>query len=189
LKSIATTNRFGNRTRGQLCARWPWLRCNAKQKTLCRYPQSNRDLEPWEAICASGIALLPEKTIAKTTCSFCHPQKVIPMPAPLTRHTRAASANLWRLWHSQDFVLLTARALAWTVSPDEITGAGALLARNDSQSPKICWKPGAAGYCAKMIRRCGRRVLNARRHSRCGHRGKRRPVRIEFFGDEIRLNP
>ena len=107
-------------------------------------------------------------------------------PHPDTLERRALT--LWRLArHSQDFVLLTARALARrTVTPDEITEAGALLGKGDNQSPEdLVEKLVAAGYVredpvgavGEFSMRGG--ILDV------WSPGQERPVRVEFFGDEI----
>src|SRR6185436_10378837 len=107
-------------------------------------------------------------------------------PHPETLERRALS--LWRLaQRSQDFVLLTARALARrTVTPDEILEAGASLARNDTQSPEdLVDKLVAAGYVredpvgavGEFSMRGG--ILDVWSPGQDG------PIRIEFFGGEI----
>ena len=107
-------------------------------------------------------------------------------PHPETLEQRALT--LWRLAnHSQDFVLLTARALARrTVAPEEIKRAGAFLARGDTQSPEeLVKRLVAAGYVredpvgavGEFSMRGG--ILDVWSPGQDG------PVRIEFFGDEI----
>ena len=83
--------------------------------------------------------------------------------------------------------MLTARALSRrTVTPDEITSAGALLSRDDTQSPEdLVDRLVAAGYVredpvgavGEFSMRGG--ILDV------WSPGQERPVRIEFFGDEI----
>ena len=95
--------------------------------------QSNRDLEPWEGDlrfwycalagkkdCENEVLILPSSESDPYAGSSPHPE---------TLERRALA--LWRLArHSQDFLLLTARALSRrTVTPDEITEAGVLLAQ------------------------------------------------------------
>jgi transcription-repair coupling factor (superfamily II helicase) len=152
--------------------------------------QSNRDLEPWEGDlrfwycafagkknCDSEVLTLPSSESDPYAGSSPHPE---------TLERRALT--LWRLArHSQDFVLLTARALARrTVTPDEITRAGALLATNDTASPEeLVDKLVASGYVredpvgavGEFSMRGG--ILDV------WAPGQARPVRIEFFGDEI----
>src|SRR6266513_643863 len=102
--------------------------------------QSNRDLEPWEGDlrfwycalagkkrCDNEVLILPASESDPYAGSSPHPE---------TLERRALT--LWRLArHRQDFILLTARALARrTVTPKEITDAGAMLALGDNQSPE-----------------------------------------------------
>jgi transcription-repair coupling factor (superfamily II helicase) len=160
------------------------------RKRFAVITQSNRDLEPWEGDlrfwycalagknnCENDVLVLPSSESDPYAGSSPHPD---------TLERRALT--LWRLArHSQDFVLLTARALARrTVTPDEITRAGALLARNDNQSPEdLVEALVAAGYVredpvgavGEFSMRGG--ILDV------WSPGQERPVRIEFFGDEI----
>src|SRR5688572_3369424 len=102
--------------------------------------QSNKDLEPWEndlrfwycalagtTNCENEVLILPASESDPYAGSSPHPE---------TLERRALA--LWRLArYRQDFVLLTARALARrTVSPDEVVNAGAVLSLNDTQSPE-----------------------------------------------------
>ena len=152
--------------------------------------QSNRDLEPWEAdlrfwycalagekSCENEVLILPSSETDPYAGSSPHPD---------TLERRALT--LWRLArHSWDFVLLTTRALARrTVAPDEIVRAGAMLAKNDSQSPEeLVDRLVASGYVredpvgavGEFSMRGG--ILDVWSP---GHEG---PIRIEFFGDEI----
>ncbi|MDQ6653926.1 MAG: transcription-repair coupling factor [Acidobacteriota bacterium] len=152
--------------------------------------QSNRDLEPWEndlrfwycalagkKQCIDEVLILPASESDPYAGSSPHPE---------TLERRALT--LWRLArHSQDFVLLSARALSRrTVTPDEITRAGAVLARGGSQSPEaLVERLMAAGYMredpvgavGEFSMRGG--ILDV------WSPGQERPARIEFFGDEI----
>jgi transcription-repair coupling factor (superfamily II helicase) len=152
--------------------------------------QSNRDLEPWESDlrfwycafagksnCENEVLILPSSESDPYAGSSPHPD---------TLERRALT--LWRLaHHNPDFVMLTARALARrTVAPDEITRAGAFLARNDTQSPEdLVDRLVSAGYMredpvgavGEFSMRGG--ILDI------WSPGQERPVRIEFFGDEI----
>ncbi|MDQ5847084.1 MAG: transcription-repair coupling factor [Acidobacteriota bacterium] len=160
------------------------------RKLFAVVAQSNRDLEPWESDlrfwycalsgkqdCDSEVLLLPASESDPYSGSSPHPE---------TLERRALT--LWRLArHKQDFVLLTARALARrTVTPDEIKNAGALLARSDSQSPEdLVELLIAAGYVredpvgavGEFSIRGG--ILDV------WSPGQKSPVRVEFFGDEI----
>ena len=152
--------------------------------------QSNRDLEPWEGdlrfwYCALAGAKNCEKEVLVLPSSESDPYAGS-SPHPETLERRALT--LWRLArHRQDFVLLTARALARrTVTPDEIADAGVLLAKNDNQSPEdLVYKLVAAGYVredpvgavGEFSMRGG--IIDV------WSPGQDRPVRIEFFGDEV----
>lgn len=160
------------------------------RKRFAVITQSNRDLEPWEGDlrfwycalagkknCENEVLVLPSSESDPYAGSSPHPD---------TLERRALT--LWRLaQHSQDFVLLTARALSRrTVTPDEIRSAGALLARGDIQSPEtLVDRLVAAGYVredpvgavGEFSIRGG--ILDV------WSPGQERPVRIEFFGDEI----
>jgi transcription-repair coupling factor (superfamily II helicase) len=152
--------------------------------------QSNRDLEPWESDlrfwycalagkkhCENEVLILPSSESDPYAGSSPHPE---------TLERRALT--LWRLArHSQDFLLLTARALSRrTVTPDEITEAGVLLARNDNQSPEeLVYKLVAAGYVREdPVGAVGEFSMRGGIVD-VWSPGQERPVRIEFFGDEI----
>ena len=96
--------------------------------------------------------------------------------------------TLWRLTRrTQDFVLLTARALARkTVAPTEIACAGALLKRDEDHSPEeLVEKLLASGYLredpvggvGEFSIRGG--ILDV------WSPGLDAPVRVEFFGDTV----
>ncbi len=152
--------------------------------------QSNRDLEPWEddlrfwysalagkKHCENEVLLLPSSEGDPYAGSSPHPE---------TLERRALT--LWRLArHSQDFVLLTARALSRrTVTTDEITDAGVLLAKNDDQSPEdLVYKLVAAGYVREdPVGAVGEFSMRGGIVD-VWSPGQHTPVRIEFFGDEI----
>lgn len=152
--------------------------------------QANRDLEPWEAdlrfwYCALAGASDCENEVLTLPSSESDPYAGS-SPHPDTLERRALA--LWRLVHRRpDLVLLTARALARrTVAPGEITAAGAVLTKNDSYSPdELVDKLVAAGYVREDP------VGGVGEFSMRGgivdiwSPGQERPVRIEFFGDEI----
>jgi transcription-repair coupling factor (superfamily II helicase) len=152
--------------------------------------QANRDLEPWEGDLRFWYSALAGKKSCENEVIVLPSSESDPYagssPHPDTLERRALT--LWRLArHSQDFVLLTARALARrTVTPDEITEAGALLGKGDNQSPEdLVEKLVAAGYVredpvgavGEFSMRGG--ILDV------WSPGQERPVRVEFFGDEI----
>ncbi|MGH9933340.1 MAG: transcription-repair coupling factor, partial [Pyrinomonadaceae bacterium] len=151
---------------------------------------ANRDLEPWEGDlrfwycalagkknCENEVLILPSSESDPYAGSSPHPE---------TLERRALT--LWRLArHSQDFVLLTARALSRrTVMPAEITDAVVVLARNDSQSPEeLVYKLVAAGYVREdPVGAVGEFSMRGGIVD-VWSPGQERPVRIEFFGDEI----
>jgi transcription-repair coupling factor (superfamily II helicase) len=152
--------------------------------------QSNRDLEPLErdlrfwycalagkTDCANEVLLLPSSESDPYAGSSPHAE---------TLEQRALT--LWRLTnHSQDFVLLTARALARkTVSPKELASAGARLTRDQDHSPEeLVEILTASGYrredpvgaIGEFSMRGG--ILDV------WSPGLESPVRIEFFGDTV----
>jgi transcription-repair coupling factor (superfamily II helicase) len=152
--------------------------------------QSNRDLEPLERDlrfwycslagkpdCDNEVLLLPASESDPYAGSSPHAE---------TLEQRALT--LWRLArHSQDFVLLTARAMARkTVAPREIARAGALLKRDEEHSPEdLVEKLLASGYMredpvgaiGEFSIRGG--ILDV------WSPGLDSPVRIEFFGDTV----
>src|ERR1051325_1490191 len=152
--------------------------------------QANRDLESWEddlrfwycalagkQSCDQEVLLLPSSESDPYAGSSPHPE---------TLERRALT--LWRLAHErQDFLLLTARALARrTVTPDELKEAGALLNRGETYSPdELVEQLVAAGYLredpigavGEFSMRGG--ILDI------WSPGQSQPVRIEFFGDEV----
>ena len=152
--------------------------------------QSNRDLEPWEGdlrfwYCALAGKRRCENEVLVLPASESDPYAGS-SPHPDTLERRALT--LWRLArHPQDFVLLTARALARkTVTPDEITQSGAVIERDDNLSPEdLVERLVAAGYVredpvgavGEFSMRGG--ILDV------WSPGQERPVRIEFFGDEV----
>ena len=152
--------------------------------------QSTRELEPWERDLRFWYCALA----GKTDCD----NEVLILPAsesdpysgsgPHAETLERRALALWRLTnHSQDFVLLTARALARkTVAPDEIARAGALLKRDEDYSPEeLLEKLMAAGYIredpvgavGEFSMRGG--ILDV------WSPGWEAPARIEFFGDTI----
>ncbi len=152
--------------------------------------QSNRDLEPWESDLRFWYCALAGKSNCENEVLILPSSESDPYagssPHPDTLERRALT--LWRLaHHNQDFVMITARALARrTVVPDEITLAGAVLARNDIQSPEdLVDRLVSAGYVGEdpvgavgeFSMRGG--ILDV------WSPGQERPVRIEFFGDEV----
>ncbi len=160
------------------------------RKLFAVVTQANRDLEPWEddlrfwycalagkQSCDQEVLLLPSSESDSYAGSSPHPD---------TLERRALT--LWRLAHGRpDFVLLTARALARrTVMPQEITQAGALLKRSETQSPEeLAEQLVAAGYVREdPIGAVGEFSIRGGILD-VWSPGQPQPVRIEFFGDEI----
>ena len=152
--------------------------------------QSNKDLEPWESDLRFWYCALSGKTDCEKEVLILPASESDPYagssPHPETLEQRALT--LWRLArYRQDFVLLTARALARrTVSPDEVVSAGAVFSRGDTQSPEeLVKRLVASGYVredpisaiGEFSMRGG--ILDVWSPGQPG------PVRIEFFGDEV----
>ena len=162
----------------------------ATGKLFAVVAQSNRDLEPWESDlrfwycalhgrtdCANEVLLLPASESDPYAGSSPHAE---------TLEKRALT--FWRLVrHRQDFVLLSARALARrTVAPNEIAALGSLLKRDEDHSPEeLVGTLVASGYLredpvaaiGEFSMRGG--ILDV------WSPGMDAPARIEFFGDSI----
>ncbi|HLN97080.1 MAG TPA: transcription-repair coupling factor [Pyrinomonadaceae bacterium] len=160
------------------------------RKTFAVVTQANRDLEPWEDDLRFWYCALAGKKNCENEVLFLPSSESDPYagssPHPETLERRALT--LWRLArHRQDFVLLTARALSRrTVTREQIKDAGALLAKGETLSPEdLVEKLVAAGYVredpvgaiGEFSMRGG--ILDV------WSPGQEKPVRIEFFGDEI----
>jgi transcription-repair coupling factor (superfamily II helicase) len=151
---------------------------------------SNGDLETWERDLRFWYCALS----GKAECD----QEVLLLPAsegdpyagssPHAETLEQRALTLWQLSRKPgDFVLLTARALARkTVAPTEIARAGALLKRDEEQSPEgLVEKLLASGYLredpvgavGEFSMRGG--ILDV------WSPGSEAPVRVEFFGDTI----
>lgn len=162
----------------------------ATGKLFAIVTQSNRDLEPMERDLRFWYCALT----GKTDCD----NEVLILPAsesdpyagssPHTETLEKRALTLWRLTrHSQDFLLLTARALARkTVAPEEISSAGALIKLEEDNSPEeLVRKLVAGGYMredpvgaiGEFSIRGG--ILDV------WSPGRDAPVRIEFFGDTV----
>ncbi|HKO45996.1 MAG TPA: transcription-repair coupling factor [Pyrinomonadaceae bacterium] len=160
------------------------------QRLFAIVTQSNKDLEPWENdlrfwYCALKGTTECEKEVLILPASESDPYAGS-SPHPETLEQRALA--LWRLArYRQDFVLLTARALARrTVSPDEVISAGAVFSRGDTQSPEeLVERLVASGYVREdPISAIGEFSLRGGILD-VWSPGEPRPARIEFFGDEV----
>jgi len=160
------------------------------KKLFAIVTQANRDLEPWEGDLRFWYCALAGKSQCEDEVLILPASESDPYagssPHPETLERRALT--LWRLArHKQDFVLLTGRALSRrTVSPDEIIDAGAVLERNDQQSPEgLVDRLVAAGYIREdPVGAMGEFSMRGGIVD-VWSPGQERPARIEFFGDEI----
>jgi transcription-repair coupling factor (superfamily II helicase) len=152
--------------------------------------QANRDLEAWERdvrfwYCAlRGVAECDE-TVLTLPSSESDPYAGA---SPHAETLEQRALTLWRLAGSeQDFVLLTARALARrTRPPEEVARAGARLKRDEDYAPEeLVEKLMASGYVredpvgavGEFSMRGG--ILDV------WSPGRTSPVRVEFFGDTV----
>jgi transcription-repair coupling factor (superfamily II helicase) len=160
------------------------------RKPFAVVTQANRDLEPWESDLRFWYCALAGKNQCDNEVLVLPASESDPYagssPHPDTLERRALA--LWRLArHSQDFVLLTGRALARrTVSPDEMLQAGSVLQRNESKSPEdLVSQLIAAGYVREdPVGAVGEFSMRGGIVD-VWSPGQKRPARIEFFGDEI----
>jgi transcription-repair coupling factor (superfamily II helicase) len=152
--------------------------------------QANRDLEAWERdvrfwYCALRGRSECEETVLLLPASESDPYAGA---SPHAETLEQRALTLWRLARGQqDFVLLTARALARRTLPvEEVAGAGALLRRDEEHAPEeLVEKLVASGYVredpvgavGEFSMRGG--ILDV------WSPGMRAPVRIEFFGDTV----
>ncbi|MFZ0063052.1 MAG: transcription-repair coupling factor [Pyrinomonadaceae bacterium] len=162
----------------------------ATGKLFAIVAQANHDLEPLEndlrfwycalhgqADCDNEVLLLPASESDPYAGS-----------SPHTETLEKRALTLWRLTqHPQDFVLLTARALARkTVKPAELAGLGAVLKRDQEHSPEaLVEKLVASGYVREDP------VSGVGEFSLRGgildvwSPGAAAPMRLEFFGDTV----
>ncbi len=145
--------------------------------------QFGRDLRFWycalsgKSDCDNEVLLLPASESDPYAGASPHAE---------TLEQRALT--LWRLaHHPQDFVLMTARALARkTVSPAEIARAGAFLKRGEDHSPEeLASKLVASGYRKEdPVTAVGEFSIRGGLLD-VWSPGANEPVRIEFFGDTV----
>jgi transcription-repair coupling factor (superfamily II helicase) len=152
--------------------------------------QANRDLEAWERdvrfwYCALRGASACDETVLTLPSSESDPYAGA---SPHAETLEQRALTLWRLARGhQDFVLLTARALARrTLPPEEVARAGAVLRRDEDFAPEaLVEKLLASGYVredpvgavGEFSMRGG--ILDV------WSPGKLSPVRVEFFGDTV----
>jgi transcription-repair coupling factor (superfamily II helicase) len=152
--------------------------------------QANRDLEAWESdvrfwYCALRGASACDETVLTLPSSESDPYAGA---SPHAETLEQRALTLWRLARrEQDFVLLTARALARrTLPPEEVARAGAVLRRDEDYAPEeLVEKLVASGYVredpvgavGEFSMRGG--ILDV------WSPGRESPVRVEFFGDTV----
>ncbi len=159
-------------------------------KSFAVLTEANRDLETWERdvrfwYCALRGRSECEETVLTLPASEGDPYAGV---SPHAETLEQRALTLWRLARgAQDFVLLTARALARrTVSPQEVAGLGAVLRRDEDYAPEeLLEKLLASGYrredpvgtVGEFSMRGG--IMDV------WPPGRGAPVRIEFFGDTV----
>jgi transcription-repair coupling factor (superfamily II helicase) len=152
--------------------------------------EANRDLEAWERdvrfwYCALRGVVECDETVLTMPSSESDPYAGA---SPHAETLEQRALTLWRLAGSeQDFVLLTARALARrTRPPEEVARAGARLKRDEDYAPEeLVEKLVASGYVredpvgavGEFSMRGG--ILDV------WSPGRTSPVRVEFFGDTV----
>jgi transcription-repair coupling factor (superfamily II helicase) len=162
----------------------------ASGKCFAVVTQANRDLEGWERdvrfwYCALRGVVGCDETVLTLPSSESDPYAGA---SPHAETLEQRALTLWRLAQaSQDFVLLTARALARrTLPPEEVARAGARLRRDEDYAPEeLVEKLLASGYVredpvgavGEFSMRGG--ILDV------WSPGRASPVRVEFFGDTV----
>jgi transcription-repair coupling factor (superfamily II helicase) len=152
--------------------------------------EANRDLESWERdvrfwYCALRGVAECEETVLTLPSSESDPYAGA---SPHAETLEQRALTLWRLARGrQDFVLLTARALARrTLPPEEVARIGATLRRDEDYAPEeLVEKLLASGYVredpvgavGEFSMRGG--ILDV------WSPGRDAPVRVEFFGDTV----
>ncbi|MEP6921699.1 MAG: transcription-repair coupling factor [bacterium] len=152
--------------------------------------EANRDLEPLENDLRFWYCTLSGKTDCDNEVLLLPSSESDPYAgsSPHAETLERRALTLWRLTqHPQDFVLLTARALARkTVAPVEMAGAGTILKRDEDHAPEeLMEKLLASGYLredpvgaiGEFSMRGGILDVWSPGHSA--------PARIEFFGDTV----
>ena len=151
---------------------------------------ANHDLEPLESDLRFWYCALHGKSECDNEVLLLPASETDPYAgsSPHTETLEKRALTLWRLTqHPQDFVLLTARALARkTVRPAELAGLGTVLKRDVEQSPEsLVGKLVACGYLREDP------VSGVGEFSLRGgildvwSPGAAAPVRLEFFGDTV----
>ncbi|HEY0005413.1 MAG TPA: transcription-repair coupling factor [Pyrinomonadaceae bacterium] len=159
-------------------------------KSFAVVTQANRDLEDWERDVRFWYCALRGRSECEETVLLLPSSESDPYAgaSPHAETLERRALTLWRLaQQKQDFVLLTARALARrTVSPEEVLRAGARLRLDEDHAPEeLVRKLSASGYVredpvgavGEFSMRGG--ILDV------WSPGLRQPARIEFFGDTV----
>ncbi len=152
--------------------------------------QSNRDLEPLERDLRFWYCALAGKIDCRNEVLLLPASESDPYAgsSPHAETLEQRAVTFWRLTrNSQDFVLLTARALARkTVAPAEIARAGGWLRRDEDHSPEeLVEKLLASGYLREdPVSAIGEFSIRGGILD-VWSPGLDSPVRIEFFGDTV----
>jgi transcription-repair coupling factor (superfamily II helicase) len=159
-------------------------------KCFALLTQANRDLEAWERDVRFWYCALRGKTECEETVLLLPSSESDPYAgaSPHAETLERRALTLWRLASgAQDFVLLTARALARrTPAPEDLARMGAVLRRDEDYAPEeLVEKLFASGYVredpvgavGEFSMRGG--ILDV------WSPGRAAPVRVEFFGDTV----
>jgi transcription-repair coupling factor (superfamily II helicase) len=159
-------------------------------KCFALVTQANRDLEAWERDVRFWYCALRGRTECEETVLLLPSSESDPYAgaSPHAETLERRALTLWRLaGGAQDFVLLTARALARrTPAPEELARMGAVLRRDEDYAPEeLLEKLVASGYVredpvgavGEFSMRGG--ILDV------WSPGRPAPVRVEFFGDTV----
>jgi transcription-repair coupling factor (superfamily II helicase) len=159
-------------------------------KCFALVTQANRDLEAWERDVRFWYCALRGKTECEETVLLLPSSESDPYAgaSPHAETLERRALTLWRLASgAQDFVLLTARAMARrTPAPEDLARMGAVLRRDEDYAPEeLLDKLVASGYVredpvgavGEFSMRGG--ILDV------WSPGRSAPVRVEFFGDTV----
>jgi transcription-repair coupling factor (superfamily II helicase) len=159
-------------------------------KCFALLTQANRDLEAWERDVRFWYCALRGRTECDETVLLLPSSEGDPYAgaSPHAETLERRALTLWRLASGpQDFVLLTARAMARrTPAPEDLARMGALLRRDEDYAPEeLVEKLVASGYVredpvgavGEFSMRGG--ILDV------WSPGRNAPVRVEFFGDTV----
>jgi transcription-repair coupling factor (superfamily II helicase) len=151
---------------------------------------ATRDLESWERDLRFWYCALAGKENCDNEVLILPASETDPYAgfSPHAETLEKRALTLWRLTqHDQDFVLLTARALARRmVAPGEVRQAGTILKKDQELSPEeLVGKLVATGYKREdPVAAIGEFSLRGGILD-IWPPGRNAPVRIEFFGDDV----